>query len=82
MQEAWASGNDLQGGGRRAERGEQRHRVALGVEDVDRSAAARPMAPCSRGPGLAAPHRCGGDALVVLAVAEEDLADFEQADVA
>ena len=32
--------------------------------------------------GLAAPQSGGGDALIVLAVAEENLADLEQADIA
>ena len=80
MQERRAAGDDLHGVGRDAERGEQRQRVALRVIGVDRPAAA-PMAAFAARLGEAAPDRRRGDALVVLAGAEEDLPDLEQGGV-
>ena len=60
MQERRAAGDDLHRAGGDAERGEQRQRVALGVEDVDRAAAAPvPPAPCR----LARPRRSAAAAM-------------------
>ena len=82
MQKGGAAGNDLH----------RRHRDAQSAPAAPsrrswrrrhrRSAPARPMAARACRLGLAAPQGGGGDALIVFAVAEEDLADFEQADVA
>ena len=80
MQERRAAGDDLHRVRRDAERGEQRQRVALRVIGVDR-AAAGPVAAFAARLGEAAPDRRRGDALVVLAGAEEDLPDLEQRDV-
>ena len=55
MQERRAAGHDLHRARRDAERGEQRQRVALGVEDVD-AAAAAPMPAIAARLGAAAPH--------------------------
>ena len=81
MQEGGAAGDDLHRVRRDAERGQQRHRVALGVEDVD-AAAAAPMPAFAVRLGPAAPHGGRGDALVVFARPEKNLPDFEQRDVA
>src|SRR3984957_17429653 len=79
MQEGRAAGNDLNGAWGNSEGGEQRQRVAFGVEDA---AAARPMPARALRLGRAASQRGGGDALIVLAIAEENLPDLEQADIA
>ena len=79
MEEVGAAGDDLNGA-RHAEGGDQRHRVLLGVERVDRAAAA-PAASFAARLGEAAPHGGGRHALVRVAGAEEDLSDLEQGDV-
>ena len=81
MQERRAAGDDLHRVRVHVERREERHRVALGVEDVDEPSAA-PVPPFRVSLGASAPHRRGRDPLVILAGAEEHLADLEQGDVA
>ena len=81
MQERGAAGDDLDRVRVDAERREKRHRVALGVEDVDEPAAAPIPAFLAR-LGAAAPHSRSRDALVIFARAEKHLADLEQRDVA
>ena len=81
MQERGAAGDDLDRVRVHAERREKRHRVALGVEDVDKPAAV-PIPAFLASLGAAAPHGCGSDALVIFARAKKDLADLEQRDVA
>ena len=81
MQERRPAGDDLHRACRHAERGEQRQRVALGVEHVD-AAAAAPMPALALALGEAAPQRRRRDPLIGLARAEEHLADLEQRDVA
>ena len=81
MQERRTAGDDLDRVRAHAERGENRHRVALGVEDVDERAAA-PMPAFAVGLGPAAPHGRSRDALVVFARSEKYLPDFEQRNVA
>ena len=81
MQEGRAAGDDLHRVEIDAERGEQGERVAPWRRRH------RPLPPplqCRPAPlalGQAAPQRRRRDALIVLAVAEEDLADLEQGDI-
>ena len=66
MQERGAAGDDLEGVRVDAERREKRHRVALGVEEVDKPAAA-PVPAFLASLGAAAPHGRSRDALVIFA---------------
>ena len=81
MQERRPAGDDLDRVRVHAERREERHRVALGVENVDEPAAA-PIPPFHVRLGAAAPHSRGRNALVIFARAEKNLPDLEQGDVA
>ena len=81
MEERRAAGDDLDRVLLHLERREKRHRVALGVEDVDGPATA-PLPAFRIRFRPAAPHGGGRDALVVFARAEKHLPDLEQGDVA
>ena len=80
MQERGAAGHDLRRARAHAERGEQRERVAFGVECVDGTAAG-PMPAFAVSLRAAAAQRRRRDALVLIAVAEKNLPDLEQRDV-
>ena len=81
MQERRTAGNDLNRVRVHAERREKRHRVALGVEDVDEPAAV-PISAFLASLGAAAPHSRSRDALVIFARSKKHLPDLEQRDVA
>src|SRR5271166_6768915 len=78
MQKGGTAGDDLDRVGD-AERREERHRVALGVEGVDAPAAA-PVSSLAARLRASPPQPSRGDALVVFARTEEDLPDLEQGD--
>ena len=77
-----AAADELQAAHGHAQGGQQRHDVGLGVEGVHGGCARRPVATCARGLGAAPTHRRRAHALVLLAIALEDLADLEQGRVA
>ena len=82
MEPAGRAAHKLQAAHRHAKRGQQRHDVRLGVEGVHRGRAARPVTARARGLGPATAHGGGAHALVLRAVAFEDLTDLEQGRVA
>src|SRR6185312_11975646 len=75
MKERRAAGDDLDRIRVNAERRKKRHRVALGVEDVDQPAAV-PVPAVLAGLGAAATQSGSRNALVIFALAEKDLADL------
>ena len=82
MQKSGAAGDDLHGV---RPRRRARRASASASRLASKTSTAPPPLQCRPSPprlGAAAPHRRRGDALVVLAGAEEDLADLEQRDVA
>ena len=82
MEPGRAAADELQAAHGNAQGDQQRHDVSLGVKGVHGGCAGRPVATCARGLGAAPADRRRAHALVRLAIALENLADFEQSGVA